>query len=132
VSSEYSARGPLWCLSDRSRLSEAGYQETEAADEAVLRPEYVICTFRCRCARTRCPGQRASSFLQTDLALDALEQALWARPDTHKPIHHSDGQYPSINYTGRLAEVGFEPRVGSVATRTKRSCRVGHRLYETE
>jgi transposase InsO family protein len=61
-------------------------------------------------------GWRASSSLRTDLALDALEQALWARPDTDHLVHHSDrgGQYLSIRYTERLAEAGIEPSVGSV------------------
>jgi transposase InsO family protein len=61
-------------------------------------------------------GWRASRSLRTDLALDALEQALWARPDTDRLMHHSDRgvQYLSIRYTERLAEAGIEPSVGSV------------------
>ena len=61
-------------------------------------------------------GWRASSSLRTDLALDALEQALYARPDTGRLVHHSDRgvQYVSIRYTERLAEAGLEPSVGSV------------------
>ena len=61
-------------------------------------------------------GWRATRSLRTDLALDALEQALWARPDTHSLVHHSDRgvQYLSIRYTERLAEAGIEPSVGSV------------------
>jgi len=61
-------------------------------------------------------GWRASGSLRTDLALDALEQALYARPDTDQLIHHSDRgvQYLSIRYTERLAEAGIEPSVGSV------------------
>ena len=66
-------------------------------------------------------GWRVSNSLRTDLALDALEQALWARrPDTASPdqrlVHHSDagGQYLSIRYTNRLTEAGIEPSVGSV------------------
>ena len=61
-------------------------------------------------------GWRASSSLRTDLALDALEQALHARPDTGRLVHHSDRgvQYISIRYTERLAEAGLEPSVGSV------------------
>ena len=61
-------------------------------------------------------GWRADSSLRTDLALDALEQALWARPDTEDLVHHSDRgvQYLSIRYTERLAEAGIEPSVGSV------------------
>ena len=61
-------------------------------------------------------GWRVSSSLRTDLALDALEQALYARPTSDGLIHHSDrgGQYLSIRYTERLAESGVEPSVGSV------------------
>jgi putative transposase len=61
-------------------------------------------------------GWRVSRSLRTDLALDALEQALWARPETHRLVHHSDRgvQYLSIRYTERLAEAGIEPSVGSV------------------
>jgi len=60
-------------------------------------------------------GWRASGSLRTDLALDALEQALYARPDTDRLVHHSDRgvQYVSIRYTERLAEAGIEPSVGS-------------------
>jgi len=60
-------------------------------------------------------GWRVSASLRTDLALDALEQALWARHDPAGVIHHSDRgtQYLSIRYTERLAEAGIEPSVGS-------------------
>lgn len=61
-------------------------------------------------------GWRASGSLRSDLALDALEQALWARPGVEGLVHHSDRgvQYLSIRYTERLAEAGIEPSVGSV------------------
>jgi transposase InsO family protein len=61
-------------------------------------------------------GWRVSSSLRSDLALDALEQALHARPNTDELIHHSDRgtQYLSIRYTERLAEAGIERSVGSV------------------
>jgi transposase InsO family protein len=61
-------------------------------------------------------GWRVARSLSSDLALDALEQALWARPETRELIHHSDRgvQYVSISYTERLAEAGIEPSVGSV------------------
>ncbi len=61
-------------------------------------------------------GWRVSRSLRSDLALDALEQALWARPEMGQLIHHSDRgvQYVSISYTERLAEAGIEPSVGSV------------------
>ena len=60
-------------------------------------------------------GWRVSSSLRSDLALDALEQALHARRNLDGLIHHSDrGVYLSIRYTERLAEAGIEPSVGSV------------------
>jgi transposase InsO family protein len=61
-------------------------------------------------------GWRVSRSLSGDLALDALEQALWARPETRELIHHSDRgvQYVPITYTERLAEAVIEPSVGSV------------------
>jgi transposase InsO family protein len=54
--------------------------------------------------------------LRSDLALGALEQALYARPDTDRLVHHSDRavQYVSICYAERLAEAGIEPSVGNV------------------
>jgi transposase InsO family protein len=63
----------------------------------------------------RIVGWRASTSLRTDLALDALEQALYDRPDTDGLVHHSDRgtQYLSIRYTERLAEAGIETSVGS-------------------
>ena len=64
----------------------------------------------------RIVGWRVSSSLRTDLALDALEQALYARPTTDSLVHHSDRgiQYLSIRYTDRLADAGIDPSVGSV------------------
>ena len=64
----------------------------------------------------RIVGWRVSKSLRSDLALDALEQALYARPDQENLIHHSDHgvQYLSIRYTERLSKAGIEPSVGSV------------------
>ena len=61
-------------------------------------------------------GWRALKTMQTDLVLDALDQALWARGKPKGVIHHSDrgSQYLSINYTERLAEASFNASVGSV------------------
>jgi len=61
-------------------------------------------------------GWRVSRNMRTDLVLDALEQAIWARKETRHLIHHSDrgSQYLSIRYTERLAEAGIESSVGSV------------------
>ena len=63
----------------------------------------------------RIVGWRASNSLRSDLALDALEQALYDREIDAPLIHHSDrgGQYLAIRYTERLAEAGIEPSVGS-------------------
>jgi len=60
-------------------------------------------------------GWRASKSMRSDLPLDALEQALHARPVTDSLVHHSDrgSQYLSIRYTERLAEAGVEGSVGS-------------------
>ncbi len=64
-------------------------------------------------------GWQASRSLRTDLALDALEQAIWSR---HRAghnldglVHHSDRgvQYLAIRYTERLAANGVVNSVGS-------------------
>ncbi len=63
----------------------------------------------------RIVGWRVLNSLKSDLALEALEQALWDREHGERLIHHSDRgvQYLSIRYTERLAEEGIEPSVGS-------------------
>lgn len=60
-------------------------------------------------------GWRVASSMRTNLVLDALEQALWARGGAEGVIHHSDrgSQYLSIRYSERLAEAGMESSVGS-------------------
>jgi transposase InsO family protein len=54
--------------------------------------------------------------LQTDLVLDALEQALWSRKrmESEVLVQHSDqgSQYLSIRYSERLEEVNILPSVG--------------------
>lgn len=58
----------------------------------------------------------SAGFVYIAFVLDALEQALWSRPDTEGLIQPSDrgGQHLAIRYTERLAEVGAVPCVGSV------------------
>jgi putative transposase len=58
-------------------------------------------------------GWRVARSMQTDLVLDALEQALWSRSGAKGVVHHSDrgSQYLSIRYSERLAEAGVEPSV---------------------
>jgi putative transposase len=61
-------------------------------------------------------GWQASRSLRTDLALDALEMAIWRRPGGLEGlVHHSDrgSQYLAIRYTERLAEAGAVTSVGS-------------------
>ena len=66
----------------------------------------------------RIVGWRVSNSLRTDLALDALEQALYERSVNPRDglVHHGDrgSQYLSIRDTERLAEAGIEQSVGSV------------------
>jgi putative transposase len=62
-------------------------------------------------------GWQAARSLRTDLALDALEMAIWARRSgLDGLVHHSDrgSQYLAIRYTERLAEAGAVTSVGSV------------------
>jgi putative transposase len=64
-------------------------------------------------------GWQASRSLRSDLALDALEQAIWARSERglrlDELVHHSDRgvRYLAIRYTERLAETGAVNSVGS-------------------
>jgi putative transposase len=62
-------------------------------------------------------GWRVATSLRADLALDALEMAIWARSPRAEDqlVHHSDRgvQYLAIRYTERLAEQGAVTSVGS-------------------
>jgi putative transposase len=64
-------------------------------------------------------GWQASKSLRSDLALDALEMAIWNRQragaDVSGLVHHSDrgGQYLSIRYADRLAANDIVASVGS-------------------
>jgi putative transposase len=65
----------------------------------------------------RIVGWRVSSSLRADLALDALEMAIWTRGSKmlNGLVHHSDRgvQYLAIRYTERLADAGAVRSVGS-------------------
>ena len=93
-------------------------------------------------------GWRVSSTLAAGLALDALEQAIWARQPGRGLVHHSDrgSQYLSIRYTNRLAEAGMRTlrRIGrrllrqrprrnrsSASTKPNSSTTEGHGTTET-
>jgi len=62
-------------------------------------------------------GWKVSTALRAELALDALEMAIWARRavDLDGLVHHSDRgvQYLAIRYTERLAAAGAVCSVGS-------------------
>lgn len=62
-------------------------------------------------------GWKISTSLRAELALDALEMAIWARRsvDLEGLIHHSDrgSQYLAIRSTQRLADAGAVGLVGS-------------------
>jgi putative transposase len=68
----------------------------------------------------RIVGWRCAAAMPTELPLDALEMALWARAQAGQLvdglIHHSDAgsQYTSIRYTDRLADAGAVASIGSV------------------
>jgi len=81
-------------------------------------------------------GWRVSISLRVDLALDALEMAIWSRRgDLSKLIHHSDrgSQYLAIRYTERLAEAGAVSSVGSKGDSYDNAlAETVHGLYKTE
>jgi putative transposase len=82
-------------------------------------------------------GWQASRSLRTDLALDALEMALWRRRAVPLKglVHHSDrgSQYLAIRYTERLAEAGAVPSVGSKGDSYDNALAESfHGLYKTE
>ncbi len=82
-------------------------------------------------------GWQASRTLRTDLALDALEMALWARRAGRwtRLIHHSDRgvQYLAVRYTERLTEAGVVASVGSRGDSYDNALAESfHGLYKTE
>ncbi len=82
-------------------------------------------------------GWRVSSSLHADLALDALEMALWRRRHQKLDglVHHSDRgvQYLAIRYTERLAAAGAVNSVGSKGDSYDNAlAETVHGLYKTE
>ena len=65
----------------------------------------------------RIVGWKVSRSLSVEVALDALEMAIWGRCQERLEglVHHSDrgSQYLAVRYTERLAEVGAVTSVGS-------------------
>jgi putative transposase len=69
----------------------------------------------------RIVGWKADTSMRTDLVLDTLDMAIWARDHAGNPIgdeliHHNDAgsQYTSFAFTSRLLDVGVDASVGSV------------------
>jgi putative transposase len=78
---------------------------------------FAYVAFVCDVFSRRIVGWRVARSLRSDLALDALEMAIWSRKgaDLNGLVHHSDRgvQYLSIRYTERLADTGAVRSVGS-------------------
>jgi putative transposase len=104
VKRDFSAPGPnrLWVADLTYVATWAGFAYTAFVIDAYSR---------------RIVGWRVSASLRADLALDALEMAIWTRRGNNLDdlVHHSDRgvQYLSIRYTQRLADEGAVNSVGS-------------------
>jgi putative transposase len=85
----------------------------------------------------RIVGWRVGTRLGSQLALDALEQALWTRAGQALAglVHHSDRgvQYLALRYTQRLAAVGAVSSVGAVGDSYDNALAESvHALYKAE
>jgi putative transposase len=104
VGRQFKAPGPnrLW-------VADLTYVKTHAGFVCVA---FIIDVFS-----RRVVGWQASNSLRSDLAIDALEMAVYGRQehDLDGLIHHSDRgvQYLSIRYTEWLADAGVVASVGS-------------------
>ena len=125
-------RGRAWTTTTRDEGNAAQPADLVQRDFTATRPNqlwvsdltyvatwqgFVYVAFVIDAFARRIVGWRASRSLRTEVALDALEQALYDRQADAGDglIHHSDrgGQYLSLTYTDRLAEAGIAPSVGS-------------------
>jgi putative transposase len=81
-------------------------------------------------------GWQLSVSLRAELALDALQMALWRRGGAVEGlVHHSDRgvQYTAVCYTERLAQAGALPSVGSRGDSYDNALAESvHGLYKTE
>jgi putative transposase len=82
-----------------------------------VQPGFAYTAFITDVFSRRIVGWRTGTRLTADLALDALEMAVWGRrgEDLGHLVHHSDRgvQYLSVRYTARLAEIEAAASVGS-------------------
>jgi putative transposase len=100
---DFSAPAP-----NRRRVADITYVDTVAG--------FVYTAFILDLFSRKIVGWQVSGTLRAELALDALEMALWARGEQMdgQLVHHSDRgvQYTSIRYTERLGEVNAVRSVG--------------------
>jgi putative transposase len=100
---DFSAPAP-----NRRRVADITYVDTVAG--------FVYTAFILDLFSRKIVGWQVSDTLRAELALDALEMALWARGEQMdgQLVHHSDRgvQYTSIRYTERLGEVNAVRSVG--------------------
>ncbi|MGB2914965.1 MAG: IS3 family transposase [Candidatus Microthrix parvicella] len=83
----------------------------------------------------RIVGWRVASNMRTDMVLESLEMARWARGTRLDGlVCHSDAgsQYTSIRYTERLDEIGATPSIGSVADCDNALAETVNGLYKNE
>jgi putative transposase len=106
VDRDFAAEGP-----DRLWVADITYVRTWSG--------FIYVAFVTDAYSRRIVGWQASKSLRSDLAINALEQAIWQRNRTGDSldglIHHSDRgtQYLSIRYTERLAANDIVASVGS-------------------
>ena len=83
----------------------------------VVAADFVYTAFVMDLFARRVLGWQVADHLKADLALDALEMAIWTRRHENIDglVHHSDRgvQYTSIRYTKRLEDAGAVRSVGS-------------------
>jgi putative transposase len=85
-------------------------------------------------------GWKVSTSMTTDLVLDAINQAIFARrregvKDLSGLIHHNDAgsQYTSVRFTERLLEAGIDASIGTVGDAHDNSLAESiNGLYKTE
>lgn len=78
-------------------------------------------------------GWRVASHMRTEMVLDAIEMARWARGHRHEDLRcHSDAgsQFTSIRYGERLAEIVATPSIGTVGDSYDCARRDGERLLQ--
>jgi putative transposase len=74
-----------------------------------------VCFIVDACSRS-IVGWRVASHMRTSMVLDAIEMARWSRGTRLEGLRcHSDaGQFTSLRYGERLAEIGAVPSIGTV------------------